>query len=112
MSDELQSVLMKKCERLETNFCIDDTEIFFGMYANCVKDFKYQRGDRLLITEIAEHLEKQCNSIGLMEFAKSFEMPRGYKVKKKTSIFPFGVFLKKTNEVASINRMHSFVRKI
>lgn len=86
-------LLAKKFERLQTKFDINQTEIFFGMYTSCVADFKFLKGDELQITNIAENLKEECESMGLKNFLKSYEMPKHYKIgKTNTAVFEFGVF--------------------
>lgn len=68
------------------------------MYVNSINDFKFLRGDRILILDIAEYLQKECDSVGLQQFSKSFEMEKHYKLGKMgTANFSFGVFFCQKN---------------
>lgn len=85
--------LSEKCERLKVSMTDHEREIFFGMYVNSAKDFKFLRGDRLLILDIADGLNRMYESKGAEGFAKYFEAPKRYKIgKNDTNDFPFGIF--------------------
>lgn len=96
VQNELKGLLLKKCERSGCELKNDDMELMFGMYANSENEFKLMRGDRLLLQEIAKHLDRKFSTEGMDVFVKHFEAPKKYKVSRTdTDVFDFGVFYSK-----------------
>lgn len=77
---ELLKRVQEKSERRGKTF--EEKEIFFGMYADSIDEFKILRGERLQLLSIANILRPIFNDKGSDEFAKYFELPKGNKFDK------------------------------
>lgn len=82
MRNELLTRLEQKCGRKEATFGEDERELFFGIYAGNIDEFKFMRGERLQILEIVRILKEDIEKVGEEQFKENFETPKNFKVTK------------------------------
>lgn len=90
---KLAKILNKKCAEENTKF--NDKTIFFGLFELCPEEFKFMRGERILMNAVFDAVQKKFAELK-DNFASHYEMPQNYnKLRKDTDLFPVGVFFGK-----------------
>lgn len=74
----------------------NDKEHFFGMFQDSVEEFEFMLGERTILLDIAQYLNKLFVDKGFDSFVKHFTAPQGYKMcKRDTDQFGVGIFFGK-----------------
>lgn len=93
VKNELESLILDRCKRLNTEFDDKEKEFFFGVYAGNIGNFKFLRGEQIQIAGLRRILRTMHSANGKEDFSKRFETPENFQLGGNAiSEFSFGRF--------------------
>lgn len=87
--NDLLGILEAECKKRKAKFDDSQKTYFFGLYHAKTKDFRFLPGEKFILKEIGQYIQRLVNDEDETKFAP-FKMPTNYKMPRKDTCQLFG----------------------
>lgn len=105
MREDLATLLEEKCTSLNTQFSEDEKCFFYGLYQSNTTKFKFLPGEKLLLKEIAIHINAVIEAESCDAYMPPFAIPKHFntQMRRDTSNISVGTYFgKKSTKIRPI----------